>query len=94
MYILKSKQRKQRLYDEVLVPRKAVACADCHEFFPIICMDFDHVRGKKKFDISSKYDQVSMKALLEEIEKCDVVCANCHRIRTAKRISKADSSNR
>ena len=28
----------------------------------------------------------SKEAILEEIAKCDLICANCHRIRTAKQL--------
>jgi hypothetical protein len=50
--------------------------------FPIYVMDFDHVNGGKKFGISGH--RHGFKGLIEEIKKCDVVCANCHRIRTLK----------
>ncbi len=46
-------------------------------------MDFDHVRGEKKFNLGSVLAlNVSAEILDEEIAKCDIVCANCHRIRT------------
>jgi len=45
-------------------------------------MDFDHRdRSKKKAHVS-KLRHWSDATLLREMEKCDVVCANCHRIRT------------
>lgn len=94
VYIEKSAARKKRIYLTVIVPAKDKPCADCSGAFPLVCMDFDHVRGEKLFTISSSYVNVSMAVLLEEIAKCDVVCANCHRIRTSKRVSEADSSNR
>lgn len=45
-------------------------------------MDFDHVRGTKKFAISTYAHAVSSETLTKEIAKCDLVCANCHRERT------------
>lgn len=49
-------------------------------------MDFDHVRGKKSFNIGGgKMGTPSFEAIEVEIAKCDLVCANCHRIRTEKR---------
>lgn len=49
-------------------------------------MQFDHVRGEKAFTIGHAVRVVSrIEALLTEIEKCDVVCANCHAIRTHER---------
>jgi hypothetical protein len=58
-------------------------CADCGHKFPHPCMEFDHVRGVKKFCVSQING--SMKRIREEIAKCEVVCANCHRIRTWNR---------
>jgi hypothetical protein len=59
-------------------------CADCGRRYPSECMDFDHVRGKKIFGIAREWNRWGWKTILREIAKCDVVCANCHRIRTKK----------
>jgi hypothetical protein len=46
-------------------------------------MDFDHVNGEKLDDICGmRMRTVSREAIRTEIEKCEVVCANCHRART------------
>ena len=62
-------------------------CADCTHRFPPYCMDFDHRDNELKLgnvtDIARSWR--SLKALLLEIEKCDVVCAVCHRKRTHRR---------
>lgn len=58
---------------------------DCGNEYPYYVMDFDHVRGTKKFGINGTSDSHGIKAILEEVEKCDIVCSNCHRIRTARR---------
>jgi len=47
-------------------------------------MDFDHVRGAKRFHLSES-EHKSKRLIKEEIRKCDLVCANCHRIRTHER---------
>jgi hypothetical protein len=52
---------------------------DCGEK-DVRVLEFDHVRGKKGFDIGN-WRCFGMLRLLEEIAKCDVVCANCHLIR-------------
>jgi hypothetical protein len=49
-------------------------------------MDFDH-RGNKKFMISGAWQLRPWNEVVAEIEKCDVVCANCHRERTHGRKS-------
>lgn len=57
-------------------------CKDCDRFYPYYVMDFDHVRGKKLHIISSMWGSRSLRAIQLEIAKCDLVCSNCHRIRT------------
>ena len=78
--------RMVRLRDErrpILQTAKSRPCMDCGQSFPPVCMDFDHRNpADKSFTIADQYRQVPLSALLEEIAKCDVVCANCHRIRT------------
>ena len=65
---------------------KSVPCTDCGGKFPYFVMDFDHRDGEEKLgNVSSMVVVWSWKRLLAEIAKCDVVCANCHRIRTARR---------
>lgn len=82
-YIDRSRERKARLYQDVVLRHKDKPCADCKNSFPLVCMDYHHARGEKKFDISQMFDQVPLVQLMEEINKCDVICANCHRIRTS-----------
>lgn len=59
-------------------------CTDCSRSYPTECMDFDHARDKKACDVSSMKNR-TWRAIFDEVEKCDLVCANCHRIRTRKR---------
>jgi hypothetical protein len=73
---------KSRTWLDVL---KAKPCMDCKQTFPTECMDFDHVRGKKLTPINTQTAHKSKGPLLEEIKKCDLVCSNCHRIRTRTR---------
>lgn len=48
-------------------------------------MDFDHVNGKE-FNLSvAAKTGISMARVMREIGKCDVVCSNCHRMRTHNR---------
>lgn len=64
---------------------KSVPCCDCKRSFPTVCMDFDHnPEFKKEYNVSSLRSR-RRDIIAAEIEKCDVVCACCHRIRTAKR---------
>jgi len=58
-------------------------CVDCGQTDPVV-LEFDHL-GEKAFDISSGIRARNWRAVIAEIGKCEVVCANCHRRRTAVR---------
>lgn len=57
-------------------------CVDCGET-DIIVLQFDHQKDKK-MDVSDMIRSYSWEAILSEIDKCEVVCANDHMRRTAK----------
>jgi hypothetical protein len=59
-------------------------CIDCGEADPC-CLDFDQVRGKKRYYVSRMIGKGhAWETIFNEISKCDVRCANCHRKRDAK----------
>ncbi len=58
-------------------------CVDCGETDPVV-LEFDHLRDKK-FCIGQGFWDRGWQSVLDEIAKCEVVCANCHRRRTARR---------
>ena len=67
---------------------KSVACADCGGSFPTCSMDFDHVDPSAKLNsVSRMMGKGSLELMLAEAAKCDIVCANCHRLRTFRRRS-------
>ena len=84
---LRTYARRKRLFEEIVVPVKDRPCMDCGGKFPLICMQFDHVRGKKLFMIRVGVGCYSREKIIEEMAKCDIVCANCHWIRTENRIN-------
>ncbi len=57
-------------------------CVDCGESDPIV-LDFDHLFDKKKAVSSLASSAVSLDSIKDEILKCEVRCANCHRKKTA-----------
>ena len=69
----------------VLDEMKSGPCSDCGVTFPPECMDFDHLNGDKIESVSNLLRDRGIKAARAESAKCDLVCANCHRIRTRKR---------
>lgn len=82
--IRKRNTNKRRLERRQLILEYLFAhpCSDCPENDPIV-LEFDHLRDKS-FDISDGLMK-PLDLLLEELDKCEVVCANCHKRRTAKR---------
>ena len=72
--------------------KQSKPCHDCKENYPYYMMDFDHL-GDKDFNISNFQNYTEkIEIIKKEIEKCDVVCANCHRIRTYSRSVKSGES--
>ncbi len=58
-------------------------CVDCGNNNPIV-LEFDHVRGEKIAAVSEIVrNSGSLDKIEAEIEKCEVRCANCHRIKTS-----------
>jgi hypothetical protein len=70
-------------------------CVDCSDregrpvFYPVWMVDFDHdpERGAKRITIGHDPEvrRMSEEELLQEISKCEIVCANCHREREYQR---------
>jgi hypothetical protein len=66
---------------------KSRPCIDCGLCFPPCAMDFDHISGDKVVSIAWLRNMCSPSALVEELKKCELVCSNCHRIRTSMRLN-------
>jgi hypothetical protein len=61
-------------------------CTDCGRVFPPEVMQWDHLPGLPKFgNISTDLRKRSREEVLREIAKCELVCTNCHTIRTFAR---------
>ena len=69
---------KQFLWDFL----KEHPCVDCGEANPIV-LDFDHLRDKDNCLSILAGQGLGLERIKKEIEKCEVRCANCHRIKTA-----------
>jgi hypothetical protein len=86
-YVAQAGARKRALRRErtkyLLAFFRRHPCTDCGQTDPVV-LDFDHV-GPKSFDVSQALPYRSWQSILDEIAKCEVVCANCHRRRTARR---------
>jgi hypothetical protein len=74
-----------REFKAALDELRSQPCMDCRGVFPPYVMEFDHARGKKRFNMGKANGLLTNPVVVAELAKCDVVCANCHRIRTWKR---------
>ena len=87
-YYIAKAHRSKRKYERAMRARlnelKDVACADCGQRFKPWVMDFDHVDGEKLFNLARTRGR-SLRVILLEVAKCQIVCANCHRDRTHQR---------
>lgn len=71
---------------------KSHPCADCKHSFPWYVTEFDHRNGRDKLvdpTVSQLIGTGTLAHVKAEVAKCDLVCANCHRIRTHERAVKA-----
>ena len=60
-------------------------CTDCARFFPPQVLQWDHLPGHPKLGDISTLNTLSRLEVLAEVAKCELVCANCHAIRTFER---------
>ncbi len=80
------KTRADGLNEWLRTLKESLPCTDCREFHPHYVMDYDHL-GDKVLNISNAVGNGwSKKKIQEEIDKCELVCANCHRKRTHARM--------
>lgn len=65
---------------------KEVPCADCEIRYPYYVMDFDHLEDKEFLVSQYAWRRgLGTERIQKELMKCQVVCSNCHRIRTYNR---------
>jgi hypothetical protein len=75
--------RKQGLIAWMQHFKRSRPCADCGGFFHPAAMTFDHLPGsRKRADVSTLLYGGYRQVLLDEMAKCELVCANCHAVRT------------
>lgn len=83
-HLVSHRAKKKRL-KEYISSLKNVPCTDCGIKYPPYIMDFDHLpKYEKKYNVGT-LSSYSVRVIDEEVKKCEVVCANCHRERTHKR---------
>src|SRR3989344_3046891 len=87
-YIQKLKNLVRAYIENYKKQRKCADCGFLGKHYPQV-LDFDHL-SHKVFAIGSwRKNVLSVARVEKEIKKCELVCANCHRIRTVKRLFKS-----
>jgi hypothetical protein len=93
--MVKSAKQKKQLYkvlEELHLYKEKHGCADCRNHFPHYVLEFDHRPGENKIDVVYRVLRTyGPEAAWIEVGKCDVVCANCHKIRTYQREQENES---
>ena len=77
-----AKKRHQEIRDWFRRYKSTLSCIDCGESHPA-CLHFHHRdRSDKSFNMAHVVGRAtSIKQILDEMKKCDILCANCHAIR-------------
>jgi hypothetical protein len=89
-YYRRNKEKEQSL-KHFIDAVKSYPCTDCGESYPPYVMDFDHLPDYEKVtEIAKVYKSGSWSKTVMEIMKCELVCSNCHRIRTYSRKDEAN----
>lgn len=82
----KSKKELAHTLAELHVYKEQRGCSDCKNKFPHYVLEFDHKPEYDKIDVVYRVLRTyGPEAAWKEVSKCDVVCANCHKIRTYAR---------
>lgn len=79
----KATERARKIKEFLAEYKLKKGCKDCGYNQHHSALEFDHIEGEKSLNISFAK---SISQALKEIEKCEVVCSNCHRVRTYNRI--------
>ena len=83
-----TRRNRKQVTDILREYKESVGCVDCKGSFPHYVLEFDHLPGTKKLGSPSAVGRrYSIQKAIEEADKCDVVCSNCHSIRTWNRLT-------
>lgn len=78
-YVDRASVNKKKYIEQYRLWRQSLVCECCSET-DSVCIDLHHLDPTKKdFNIANACGNKTMQAVLKEVEKCAVVCSNCHR---------------
>jgi 5-methylcytosine-specific restriction endonuclease McrA len=79
-YLIKAVKKRRRKLREMAVEYKGGKCVFCGYKRDITALDFHHLdESKKDFGLSQRGLTRSWNRIRKELDKCILVCANCHR---------------
>jgi len=84
-YADRSKQRRAEKEAYVRTLKESNPCVDCGKKYLACQMQYDHIGSDKVASVSDLIRSSTMAKIKEEIAKCELVCSNCHALRTWKR---------
>ena len=85
---IKNKTYREKVRQYVREQKESNACMDCGVRYPYYVMEYDHTEDNKIKSVANITSNGSLNQVIEEISKCDLVCSNCHKARTWKRMQK------
>lgn len=86
-HVRRESERQRRSRARLAQIKLAAGCADCGYREHAEALHFDHLPGHEKLFDLGRCGGKSWTTLQSEMKKCEVVCANCHAVRTAERRS-------
>lgn len=81
LQVTRAAASRKKVIEYVKELKSKTPCKDCNKFYHWCQLDFDHLHNKL-FNVSTGARTLGLVKVKQEIEKCDIVCANCHRLRT------------
>lgn len=83
--------KRQEISEFVRELKDNQPCADCGVRYPYYVLHYDHLGDKAECVSILKAQGATKERILEEINKCELVCANCHAERTHQRMAPSSS---
>ena len=87
---IQDRNRYSKIQDYLRNYKLTHGCVDCGYNEHHAALEFDHISDDKEFNVCNA---TSISRAKKEIEKCEVVCSNCHKIRTYNRIQDRRNNN-
>jgi len=84
-YFQRNQRTRKRAKAKLMEQKADTPCTDCGQKFHPYIMEFDHLDPSTKISAIGRMNAASGRTFTEELAKCELVCANCHKLRTFRR---------